>query len=135
MSVASPRPAAGVAGKLSLIWFLALGSVGLFFPFYSLFLKTEGGLSGSEVGLVMAMPSLVSIISQGLWGQLADRTGARNRLVALLALGTALGAAAGAATEVPGSSSASPPPQAKAPPRTRHEAATTSARDEISGIS
>ena len=94
MPVASPKPAAGVAGKLSLVWFLALGSLGLLFPFYSLFLTTEGGLSGSEVGLVMATPPLVSIFSQGLWGQLADRTGARNRVVALLALGTALGAGA-----------------------------------------
>lgn len=87
----SPAPTRGVVLKLSLIWFFGLGSFGVLFPFFSLFLRTEGGLRGGEIGLVMALPPLVSILSQGLWGQLADRTGQRSRVVALLAAGTAAG--------------------------------------------
>ena len=90
MSLAGDAPAPGVAVKLSLVWFFALGSLGCIFPFYSLFLATEGGLSGAQVGVVMAVPALVSIFCQGPWGQLADRTGARSRVVALLAIGTAV---------------------------------------------
>ena len=90
MSLAPDPPTRGVAVQLSLIWFFALGSLGCIFPFYSLFLNTEGGLSGGQVGIVMAIPALISIFSQGPWGQLADRTGARSGVVAVLAAGTAI---------------------------------------------
>ena len=90
MSLAPDAPTRGVAIHLSFIWFFALGSLGCIFPFYSLFLNTVGGLSGSEVGIVMSVPPLVSIFIQGPWGQIADRTGARSRVVAILAAGTAV---------------------------------------------
>ena len=35
---------------ISLVWFFVLGGLGLFFPFYSLYLTENLGLSGTEVG-------------------------------------------------------------------------------------
>jgi PPP family 3-phenylpropionic acid transporter len=76
---------------LTLFWFVYMGSVGIVLPYYSLYLKENAGLSGTELGWVLAMLPLVSIVAQPLWGQIADRTGARSRIVALLSIGSAFG--------------------------------------------
>lgn len=56
---------------LSLFWFLYLGAQGIFFPYYSLYLKENARLSGTEVGLVLAIIPLVEILAQTFWGQVA----------------------------------------------------------------
>ena len=76
---------------LTLFWFVYMGSVGIVLPYYSLYLKENAGLSGTEVGWVLAVLPLVSIVVQPFWGQVADRTGARSRIVAFLSIGSALG--------------------------------------------
>jgi PPP family 3-phenylpropionic acid transporter len=76
---------------LTLFWFVHMGSLGIFFPYFSLYLKENAGLSGTQLGWILAIVPLVSIITQPLWGQVADRTGARSRIVAFLSLGSALG--------------------------------------------
>jgi len=76
---------------MSCVWFFCLGGLGLFFPYFSLYLRENAGLSGSQVGVVLAMLPLVGTLAQPLWGQLADRTGARSRVLVLLALGAATG--------------------------------------------
>ena len=76
---------------LTLFWFIYFGSLGIFFPYFSLYLRENAGLSGTELGVILAIPSLVGMIAQPFWGQVADRTGARGRILALLTLGTALG--------------------------------------------
>lgn len=75
---------------VAMVWFLCLGGFGAFFPFYSLYLRENVGLSGSQVGVVLAILPLVGIFAQPFWGQLADRTGARARILAVLAFGAAL---------------------------------------------
>ncbi|HEX9788711.1 MAG TPA: MFS transporter, partial [Candidatus Binatia bacterium] len=40
---------------------------------------------------ILAISPFVGMIAQPIWGQLADRTGARSRMLALLTVGTALG--------------------------------------------
>ena len=40
-----------VGAIISLHWYFALGALGVFFPFYSLYLRENAGLSGTEVGL------------------------------------------------------------------------------------
>ncbi len=70
-------------------WFLWFGGLGILFPYYSLYLKENGGLTAPQVGLVMASLPLVGILAQPLWGQVADRSGRRARLLALVALGAA----------------------------------------------
>lgn len=76
---------------LTLFWFVYFGSLGIFFPYFSLYLKENAGLSGTEVGLVLAISPFIGMLTQPLWGQVADRTGARGRILALLTLGSALG--------------------------------------------
>ncbi len=76
---------------LSLIWWFSLSGLGLFFPFYSLYLSDSAGLGGTAVGLVMASMPAVGLIAQPFWGRLADRTGARARVLSVIALGTSLG--------------------------------------------
>ena len=77
--------------ELSLIWFFCMAGMGFIFPFYSLYLRANVGLSGTQVGAVLAMLPLVAVATQALWGQLADRTGERSRVLATLAGGASLG--------------------------------------------
>ena len=76
--------------RLALFWYLYLAGWGIFFPYYSLYLSQDLGLPESQVGLVWAVIPLVGLFAQPLWGQLADRTGSRSRVLAGLAGGTAL---------------------------------------------
>src|SRR6476469_4141747 len=76
---------------LTLFWFVYFGSLGIFFPYFSLYLRENAGLTGTEVGLILAISPLVGMVAQPFWGQLADRTGKRGRLLALLTLATAAG--------------------------------------------
>ena len=76
------------------IWFFCLGGLGVFFPYYSLYLDENAGLDPTQVGIVLAMLPLVGLFAQPFWGQVADRTGSRSQVVALLAAGTAIGYAA-----------------------------------------
>jgi PPP family 3-phenylpropionic acid transporter len=76
---------------ISAVWFFCLGGFGLFFPFYSLYLRENAGLSGIEVGAVLAVLPAVGILAQPLWGSTADRTGSRARVLVLLALGASIG--------------------------------------------
>ncbi|MDH5673126.1 MAG: MFS transporter [Myxococcales bacterium] len=77
--------------RLSLYWLFATGALGVFFPYFTLYLRENIGLGGQELGLVMAIPPLVGSIAQPLWGQLADRSGSRTRTLSILALCAAFG--------------------------------------------
>ena len=63
---------------LSVLWWFMLSGLGLFFPFYALYLSENVGLSGTQVGLVLASVPLVGLLAQPFWGGLADRSGARS---------------------------------------------------------
>jgi PPP family 3-phenylpropionic acid transporter len=76
---------------LTLFWFVYFGSLGIFYPYFTLYLRENAGLTGTQVGLILAISPLVGMIAQPVWGQLADRTGARSRTLAFLTVGTALG--------------------------------------------
>ena len=76
---------------LTFFWFVYFGSLGIFYPYFSLYLRENAGLSGTEVGLILAISPFVGMIAQPFWGQLADRTGRRGLLLAILTLGTAAG--------------------------------------------
>jgi PPP family 3-phenylpropionic acid transporter len=80
--------------SISVIWFFGLGGLGIFFPFFSLYLHENAGLSGTQLGVVLATLPLVGIAAQPMWGHLADRTGLRARVLALLCLGAAVSYAA-----------------------------------------
>ncbi|MGZ9144149.1 MAG: MFS transporter, partial [Candidatus Binatia bacterium] len=76
---------------LTLFWFAYFGSLGVFYPYFALYLRENAGLTGTQVGMVLAISPLIGMIAQPFWGQVADRTGARTRVLAFLTLGTALG--------------------------------------------
>jgi PPP family 3-phenylpropionic acid transporter len=76
---------------LTFYWFTYFGSLGIFYPYFTLYLRENAGLTGTQVGLVLAISPLIGMIAQPLWGQVADRTGARARMLAFLTLGTTLG--------------------------------------------
>ncbi len=79
---------------MSAIWFFCLAGLGVFFPYYSLYLHENAGLDAVQVGVVYAVLPLVGLISQPFWGQVADRTGSRSQVLAFLAAGTAISYAA-----------------------------------------
>jgi PPP family 3-phenylpropionic acid transporter len=79
------------AVALSAFWFFCLGALGVFFPFYSLYLREDLGLAGWQIGVLLAVPPMVAIAAQPAWGVLADRTGSRARVLGILSLGSALG--------------------------------------------
>jgi PPP family 3-phenylpropionic acid transporter len=79
---------------ISLVWLFALGGLGSFFPFYSLYLSENLALSGTQVGAVLAVLPLMGILVQPVWGQLGDVTGSRQRVLVALAAGAGCGYAA-----------------------------------------
>ncbi len=79
------------AGRpIAVYWFLYFTGLGAFFPYYALYLRESAGLSGTQVGIVMASVRLIALIAQPLWGNIADRTGARRAVLAALTMATAL---------------------------------------------
>lgn len=75
-------------------WFLATAAIGIYFPYFALYLRENVGLPAAQLGIVLAIPPLVGLLAQPAWGQLADRTGARVAVVVALGVGTAAGFAA-----------------------------------------
>ena len=76
---------------LAAFWFLFLGGLGVIFPYQSLYFSENVALLGTQLGLVLAIRPLVGMLAQPLWGQVADRTGSRARMLVFLAFGTAVG--------------------------------------------
>ncbi len=75
---------------LAAFWFIYMGSMGIFFPFYGLYLQQTLGFSGTQVGAILAVLPTVGLLAQPFWGQLADRTGSRRAVLAGVTLGVAL---------------------------------------------
>jgi PPP family 3-phenylpropionic acid transporter len=78
-------------GRLSIYWSLMTGALGVHLPFFSLYLKDVRGFSGTQIGSVFAVPPLVAMLAQPFWGHVADRSGSRARVLALLSSGAAIG--------------------------------------------
>lgn len=68
-----------------------LGGLGIWFPFYSLYLRENAGLSGTQVGIVLAMAPLMGIAAQPFWGQVSDLSGLRPRVLSVIAFCSAVG--------------------------------------------
>ena len=73
--------------RLSFFWLLYMMGLGLFFPYFGLYLQRERQLSGTQVGLVLAMLPLVGLVAQPLWGHWADRSGSRRQTLVLVTSG------------------------------------------------
>src|SRR6516165_7211982 len=80
----APR-GAGVV-PLSGFYFLYFGALGITLPFFPAYLKSLA-LSTSQVGVLLALPPLFSLIAPPLWAQLADRSGRADVVLSVLSIG------------------------------------------------
>jgi len=76
---------------LAVFWFLFMAGLGVIFPYQSLYFRENTALAGAQLGLLLAVRPLVGMLAQPFWGQVADRTGSRSRVLAVLAAGTGVG--------------------------------------------
>ncbi|WP_225414104.1 MFS transporter [Stigmatella hybrida] len=80
-----------VAGRtpLAVFYFLYFGTVGITQPFLPAYLRSLN-LSTSQVGLLLALSPLMSLVTPPVWGHLADRTGQIGRILTVLTVGATL---------------------------------------------
>jgi PPP family 3-phenylpropionic acid transporter len=76
--------------RIRLYWFLFMGGLGAVFPFFGLYFQENAGLSGMQVGAVLAVLPVVGFAAQPLWGQVADLTGSRAKVLAWLSMAAGL---------------------------------------------
>ncbi|HUG97928.1 MAG TPA: MFS transporter [Gammaproteobacteria bacterium] len=85
------RESRGLYPRLSAFYLCYFGAIGVFVPFYSLYLQRQG-FGAVAIGQLMAIPMAMRVLAPGLWGWAADRSGRRDialRIGALLATGGA----------------------------------------------
>ena len=60
---------------------------GLSLPYLALYLRENANLDGAQIGAVFAVMPAVGILTQPIWGVLADRSGLRARTLVAISLG------------------------------------------------
>lgn len=85
-----PPPPVASRVALSGFYFLLFGVTGITLPFLPAYLKSLS-LSATQVGALLAISPLASLLAPPLWGHLADRTGHTGRLLTVLAVGALVG--------------------------------------------
>jgi len=78
-------PSDKVYWKLSGFYFFYFASVGALFPYWGLFLQSNG-YSSSQIANVFAVIMGTKIIAPYIWGWLADRTGKRMQIIRIASL-------------------------------------------------
>jgi PPP family 3-phenylpropionic acid transporter len=68
--------------RLPSFWFLYMAGLGLVYPFQALWFQESAGLTGTQLGMVLALRPIMAMLGQPLWGRLSDRTGARAQVLA-----------------------------------------------------
>jgi len=61
--------------KFQVIYFIFVSASGFFFPYFNVYLEQELGFTGSDIGLVIAISLLTSVVISPLWGAISDKTG------------------------------------------------------------
>lgn len=75
--------------RLSAYYFFYYAFIGVFMPYFALFLKARG-FSSAEIGGLLAIQQWMRLLAPNIWGWLADRAGRRMpvlRIAALCSLG------------------------------------------------
>ena len=75
--------------RIAGFYFFYFAFVGMFSPYWSLYLKSIA-FSAVQIGVLMSVQPVMRMLSPALWGWLADRWGNRRQVVQLAALGSAL---------------------------------------------
>jgi len=71
------------------VYFTLSGAIGTLLPFLAIY-YSRLGLSGAQISVLVSVQPLLVLLSQPLFGPLADRSGHRGRLLARLTLPTAI---------------------------------------------
>ena len=71
--------------RLSNFYFVYFASLGIFLPYWSIYLKSLG-FNIAEIGQLVAMIPATKIIAPLLWGWIADKSGKRVRVVRITSL-------------------------------------------------
>jgi PPP family 3-phenylpropionic acid transporter len=77
--------------KPKLFYFLYFWGLSALFPYFALYYESLG-LTGSQIGILMATMPLVTLVSAPLWSGLADATRRHKAILLLTTAGTAAGA-------------------------------------------
>ncbi|HQS57555.1 MAG: MFS transporter [Gallionellales bacterium 35-53-114] len=75
--------------RIAGFYFFYFAFVGLFSPYWSLYLKSLG-FNAVQIGVLMSAQPVMRMLAPALWGWLADRLGNRRMVVQLAALGSVL---------------------------------------------
>jgi PPP family 3-phenylpropionic acid transporter len=86
MSMARPAGALPLGGY----YVLYFGTIGVTLPFLPAYFRSLE-LSGTQIGVLLALQPAMTLVAPPLWGQLADRTGRTDRMLALVSLGALAG--------------------------------------------
>lgn len=73
-------------GRLSVFYFAYFAALGVFVPYWTVYLHLVKGFSPVQIGQLMAVFMITKIIAPFLWGWLADHTGHRLRIIRLASL-------------------------------------------------
>ena len=79
-ALAAPRPWSASAWPLQPVYLLLYGSLGAYFGFKNVYFR-ELGFTGSQIGLLSALPSMVYAATLLVWGYLGDMRISRQRLL------------------------------------------------------
>jgi PPP family 3-phenylpropionic acid transporter len=72
---------------LKSLYFTIWAAIGAFWPFIYLYYRTEIGLTGAQIGLIVMVGAGTGTLSAPLWGMLNDRLGRTRLLLTIQALG------------------------------------------------
>ena len=72
--------------RLSLFYFFYFGALGVFVPYWTVYLKEDGGFSAAEIGELMAAFMVTKMISPFIWGWVTDKSNSRVRMIRLACL-------------------------------------------------
>ena len=72
--------------RLSAFYFMYFAALGVFVPYWTLYLKTVAHFSPAQIGELMAVFMASKVVAPFVWGWLADHTGQRLRIIRLASL-------------------------------------------------
>ncbi|SEA69173.1 MFS transporter, PPP family, 3-phenylpropionic acid transporter [Thiothrix caldifontis] len=73
-------------GRLSAFYFAYFAALGVFVPYWTVYLKNIAGFSPAQIGELMAVFMATKIVAPFIWGWLADHTGERLRIIRIASL-------------------------------------------------
>ncbi len=83
------RPSGVPYWRLSGFYFLFFVTVGIYLPYWSLYLKSMG-FDAEAIGILSAIVVITKIFSTYVWGWIVDHTGKRMRVIRVASLLSAI---------------------------------------------